>query len=203
MEMDSDASFSCTPDEIVNAAGIATSNLLPEKSKDQYLKEYDLFMKWRTEKHVGNFSERVLLCYLEEKSKQWKPPTLWSTYSKLKATLLINNNVDIRKYSSQVGLLIKKLFIINRSVGHKPNKSRTFSRDEMYKFLHNAPDEHISLLTNKIDDLEMYSRRNCLLVHGVRENPQENIIHVVKDVIDTMNIDDWVFDESKESPKPC
>ncbi|KAB0795003.1 hypothetical protein PPYR_11842 [Photinus pyralis] len=90
-------------------------------SKDQYLKEYDLFMKWRTEKHVGSFSERVLLCYFEEKSKQWKPPTLWSTYSKLKATLLINNN--------------------NKSVGHKPKKSRTFSRDEMYKLLHNAPDE--------------------------------------------------------------
>ncbi|KAB0801653.1 hypothetical protein PPYR_03839, partial [Photinus pyralis] len=54
MEMDSDASFSCTPEEIVNAAGIDTYNLLPEKSKDQYLKEYDLFMKWRTEKHVGS-----------------------------------------------------------------------------------------------------------------------------------------------------
>ncbi|KAB0804532.1 hypothetical protein PPYR_01502 [Photinus pyralis] len=135
MEMDSDASFSCTPEEIVNAAGIATSNLLPEKSKDQYLKEYDLFMKWRTEKHVGSFSERVLLCYFEEKSKQWKPPTLWSTYSKLMATLLIHNNVDIRKYSKLIA------YLKNKSVGHKPKKSRTFSRDEMYKFLHNAPDE--------------------------------------------------------------
>ncbi|KAB0804116.1 hypothetical protein PPYR_01086 [Photinus pyralis] len=135
MKMDSTASFSFTPEEIVNAAGIATSNLLPEKSKDQYLKEYDLFMKWRTEKHVGNFSERVLLCYLEEKSKQWKPPTLWSTYSKLKATLLINNNVDIRKYSKLIA------YLKNKSVRHKPKKSRTFSRDEMHKFLHNAPDE--------------------------------------------------------------
>ncbi|KAB0795993.1 hypothetical protein PPYR_10054 [Photinus pyralis] len=125
MEMDSDASFSCTPEEIVNAAGITTSNRLPEKSKDQYLKEYHLFMKWRTEKHVGSL---VKGCY-------YKPPTLWSTYSKLKATLLINNNVDIRKYSKLIA------YLKNKSVGHKSKKSRTFSRDEMYKFLHNAPDE--------------------------------------------------------------
>ncbi|KAB0803621.1 hypothetical protein PPYR_00591 [Photinus pyralis] len=177
MEMDSDASFSCTPDEIVNAAGIATSNLLPEKSKDQYLKEYDLFMKWRTEKHVGNFSERVLLCYLEEKSKQWKPPTLWSTYSKLKATLLINNNVDIRKYSSQVGLLIKKLFIINRSVGHKPNKSRTFSRDEMYKFLHNAPDEQ-------------YLMHKLALIFGIADALRREELYkiTVEDINDTGHV---------------
>ncbi|KAF2889999.1 hypothetical protein ILUMI_16174, partial [Ignelater luminosus] len=50
---DSDESFSCTPEEIVKAASTATSNLLPEKSKGQYLKEYDLFMKWRAEKQVA------------------------------------------------------------------------------------------------------------------------------------------------------
>ncbi|KAF2891242.1 hypothetical protein ILUMI_14931, partial [Ignelater luminosus] len=53
MESDSDESFSCTPEEIVKAASTATSNLLPEKSRGQYLKEYDLFMKWRAEKQVA------------------------------------------------------------------------------------------------------------------------------------------------------
>ncbi|KAF2898567.1 hypothetical protein ILUMI_07612, partial [Ignelater luminosus] len=76
MESDSDESFLCIPEEIVKAASTATLNLLPEKSKGQYLKEYDLFIKWRVEKQVCSFTERVLLAYFEEKSKQWKSPTL-------------------------------------------------------------------------------------------------------------------------------
>ncbi|KAF2883168.1 hypothetical protein ILUMI_23004 [Ignelater luminosus] len=142
MESDSDESFSCTPEEIVKAASTATSNLLPEKSKGQYLKEYDLFMKWRAEKQVCSFTERVLLAYFEEKSKRWKSPTLWSTYSKLKSTLLINNNVDISKYSKLIA------YLKNKSVGYKPRKSKTFSREEVYKFLEDAPDKHF--LTHKV-----------------------------------------------------
>ncbi|KAF2904231.1 hypothetical protein ILUMI_01943 [Ignelater luminosus] len=136
MESDSDESFSCTPEEIIKAASTATSNLLPEKSRGQYLKEYDLFMKWRAEKQVCSFTERVLLAYFEEKSKQWKSPTLWSTYSKLKSTLSINNNVDISKYSKLIA------YLKNKSVGYKPRKSKTFSREKVYKFLEDAPDKH-------------------------------------------------------------
>ncbi|KAF2898575.1 hypothetical protein ILUMI_07603 [Ignelater luminosus] len=118
MESDSDESFSCAPEEIVKAA------------------KYDLFMKWRAEKQVCSFTERVLLAYFEEKSKQWKSPTFWSTYSKLKSTLLINNNVDISKYSKLIA------YLKNKSVGYKPRKSKTFSREEVYKFLEDAPDKH-------------------------------------------------------------
>ena len=43
--------------------------------------------------------------------------------------------------------------------------------------------ERIDLLEKKSDDSEMYSRRNCLLVHGVEEQEQENTDNIVLNVI--------------------
>lgn len=132
MESDSDAI--CTPEEIIDQANVATQGLLPAKSKEIYIKEYDNFMEWRNKNRVNSFTERVMLAFFEDKSKSFKPSTLWSTYSKLKATLLINNSVDIGKYSKLIAYLKQK------SVGYKPKKSQTFSRDEINKFLMEAPD---------------------------------------------------------------
>ncbi|KAF2903924.1 hypothetical protein ILUMI_02251 [Ignelater luminosus] len=70
MESDSDESFSCTPEEIVKAASTATSNLLPEKSKGQYLKQYDLFMKWRAEKQKNSKENSFDQKWFEEKKKR-------------------------------------------------------------------------------------------------------------------------------------
>ncbi|KAJ8914796.1 hypothetical protein NQ315_014539 [Exocentrus adspersus] len=88
--MDSDMdSINCTPEDIIESAVTATMNLLPAKSKEKYLKEYDSFMEWRIKKGINSFTERVLLAYFEMKSKMWKFSTLWSTYSKLKATIMV------------------------------------------------------------------------------------------------------------------
>ena len=43
--------------------------------------------------------------------------------------------------------------------------------------------ERIDLLEKKSDDSEQYSRRNCLLVHGVEEQEQENTDNIVLNVI--------------------
>ena len=43
--------------------------------------------------------------------------------------------------------------------------------------------ERIDLLEKKSDDSEQYSRRNCLLVHGVEEQEQENTDNIVLSVI--------------------
>ena len=43
--------------------------------------------------------------------------------------------------------------------------------------------ERIDLLEKKSDDSEQYSRRNCLLVHGVEEQEQENTGNIVLNVI--------------------
>lgn len=125
----------CTPEEIVEKANVATLNLLPEKSKENYLKEYDTFMKWRNQNNIHSFTERVLLAFFEEKSRKFKSSTLWSSYSKLKATLIINDNVDINKYAKLIAFLKRK------SVGYIPKKSNTFSREEINKFLLIAPDD--------------------------------------------------------------
>ncbi|KAJ8914397.1 hypothetical protein NQ315_017487 [Exocentrus adspersus] len=65
-------------------------------------------------------NETVLLAYLSEKAKKVKPSTLWSYYSMLKSTLLVNDNCDISKYSKLIALL-KKL-----CDGYKPKKSKIF-----------------------------------------------------------------------------
>ena len=41
----------------------------------------------------------------------------------------------------------------------------------------------IDLLEKKSDDSEQYSRRNCLLVHGVEEKEQENTDNIVLNVM--------------------
>ncbi|KAJ8909421.1 hypothetical protein NQ315_013331 [Exocentrus adspersus] len=123
-------------------------NLLPAKSKEKYLKEYDSFMDWRIKKGINSFTERVLLTYFEMKSKMWKSSTLWSTYSKLKATIMVNNDVDISKYCKLIA------YLKNKSIGHKPSKSKTFSREEIYKFLLQAPDDH-------------YLMHNAALIFGI------------------------------------
>ena len=49
--------------------------------------------------------------------------------------------------------------------------------------------ERIDLLEKKSDNSEQYSRRNCLLVHGVEEQEQENtdniVLNVIKEHLDT------------------
>lgn len=132
-----------TPEEIINQANTATENLLPAKSKEQYIKEYNTFMEWRNKQSAGSFSERVILAYFEEKSKNSKSSTLWSCFSKLKATLLIQQNVDIGKYSKLIAYLKRQ------SVGYRPKKSNIFSREEVYKFLLEAPDDIFLMLKVK------------------------------------------------------
>lgn len=134
-----------TPENIIEKANEITLNLLPQKSKELYLKEYETFKEWRLKNGVQSFSEKVLLVYFDEKSKQFKPSTLWSTYSKLKATLSINQDIDISKYVKLIA------FLKHQSVGYKPKKSRTFSREEITKFILEAPDD--KYLMNKVKDI--------------------------------------------------
>lgn len=124
-----------TPPHIVEAANLATLDLLPVKSKARYEKEYELFMKWRQVKSINSFSESVLLAYLSELAKVHKSSTLWSRYSMLKATLNISNNVDISKYSKL------KPFLKRQTVGYKPKKSQIFTKEQIFNFLSTAPDE--------------------------------------------------------------
>ncbi|KAJ8973347.1 hypothetical protein NQ317_017892 [Molorchus minor] len=61
----------CESEEIVEAANIAISNLLPTKSRSLYDIAYNRFKKWCAEKNVQVYSENVLLAYFSENAKNY------------------------------------------------------------------------------------------------------------------------------------
>ncbi|KAJ8910322.1 hypothetical protein NQ315_012328 [Exocentrus adspersus] len=87
--------------DILKAAQEASSSLLPAKSKEKYQKVYEKFCQWRITKNVQKTDENVILAYFFEKAKALKASSLWSTYSMLKSTLQINENMDISQYKNE------------------------------------------------------------------------------------------------------
>ncbi|KAJ8978555.1 hypothetical protein NQ317_006116 [Molorchus minor] len=88
----------CESEEIVEAANIAISNLLPTMSRSLYDIAYNRFKKWCAEKNVQVYSENVLLAYFSENAKNYKSSTLWAQYSMVKSCLIIYDNIDISKF---------------------------------------------------------------------------------------------------------
>ncbi|KAJ8976682.1 hypothetical protein NQ317_011155 [Molorchus minor] len=94
----------CESEEIVEAANIAISNLLPTKSRSLYDIAYNRFKKWCAEKNVQVYSENVLLAYFSENAKNYKSSTLWAQYSMVKSCLIIYN-IDISKFPKLIAFL--------------------------------------------------------------------------------------------------
>ena len=140
-------------EEILNAANAAFSNLIPEKSKKFYELTYRKFMKWRERKQCRSFNEDVFGAYFGELAKDKKPSTLWAQYSMLRAMLVNKNNIDISKY------LNLRAFLKRKSDGYHPKKSNTFSKEQIIKFINEAPD-HVYLLTKVIQTLWIYISNN-------------------------------------------
>ncbi|XP_057321217.1 uncharacterized protein LOC130671799 [Microplitis mediator] len=130
-----DLTRQCTPPNLVAAAQKATLNLLPKKSKALYNKAYDKFLDWRKLNKTESFSETVILAYLNHLSETLSPSTLWSQFSMIKTTILLNHNVDIKNYGKVTA------FLKNKSIGYKPKKAKTLTSNEVEKFLNEAPDE--------------------------------------------------------------
>ncbi|KAJ8966414.1 hypothetical protein NQ317_004355 [Molorchus minor] len=95
----------CESEEIVEAANIAISNLLPTKSRSLYDIAYNRFKKWCAEKNVQVYSENVLLAYFSENAKNYKSSTLWAQYSMVKSCLIIYDNIDISKFPKLIAFL--------------------------------------------------------------------------------------------------
>lgn len=127
-------------EQIEESAASATLSLLPEKSRKMYYKTYNNFKRWCESKNVINFNENVVLAYFNDEFKSYKPSTLWSYYSMLKSTILVEKDVDISKFSKVIAYLKRK------NAGFKPKKSKILSREQIDKFLLEAPDE-LYLLT--------------------------------------------------------
>lgn len=135
----SEDELALTPPEIMEAANITSLNLIPEISKKKYEATYKQFMEWRIEKKSNSCSENVLLAYFGELTNKYKASTLWSTYSMLRTTLNINNNVNIGNYAKL------RAFLKRKSHGYRPRKSKIFTSEEINRFITEAPDNQYLL----------------------------------------------------------
>ncbi|XP_014219502.1 uncharacterized protein LOC106647566 [Copidosoma floridanum] len=109
------------------------NGLLPQKSRALYEKAHAQYMDWKT-KNEASFDKSSFLVYFEELSKKFKPPSLWSHWARLKATLNIKNNIKIEKY------LLLKTILKNKSKGYKPKKSLILTWPQITEFLNSAED---------------------------------------------------------------
>lgn len=118
----------------------ATLNSLPEKSRKQYEKVYNRFMDWCEKNEVKAFTESGLLAYFNEKSKDLKSSSLWAEYSMMKATLAIRHDIDIKQFSKVTA------FLKSKAVGYRPKLSKAFTREEIYKFIREAPNSQYLMM---------------------------------------------------------
>ena len=86
------------PDDVRDEATEAERDLLPEKSKPLYKKEYEKFCDWRRQRNARGVCEEIILAYIREKSVKLKSSTVWSHHSMLKSTLLLYEKVDIGRF---------------------------------------------------------------------------------------------------------
>jgi hypothetical protein len=128
-----------TPPEVTERANAAIATIIPGKSKIQNERAYIQFREWCTTKNVVRISEKVLLAYLDEKSAKLKPPTLWSTFSMLKAMLNVKENIDVRKVPT-------KLSKTNQLV-IQGKKSKILTQEDISKFIEAADEKN---LLNKV-----------------------------------------------------
>lgn len=131
----SDMDIDLTPDEIKEQAKAVVNNLLPQCSKERYLKAYNVFMNWRSAKNVKSLSESVFLAYFHELSKTLQPSTLWSNYSMLRSTINTKHNVNLKTFTNLTAYLKRN------SENFRSKKSKIFTAQEVGRFLNEAPDE--------------------------------------------------------------
>lgn len=137
--LDGDNDDDFIPQDVLDDAREATTLLIPEKSRKVYDRTYHSFKKILEEKRIKKISENVLLGYfnkLKRPPHAMVPGSLWSTYSMLKKTLNVYDNINIEKFS-RLSLFLSG----NERVStHKKKKAHVFTEDEIAKFLQEAPD---------------------------------------------------------------
>lgn len=97
-------------------------------------------MEWCAQRNYTEYTEPVVMEYFVEKSTSFKSSTLWSIFSMLRATMVIKTKINIIKY--------KKLmqFLKSNAAGFKSEKSKTFTREEVVRYLMEAPDDKFLMM---------------------------------------------------------
>lgn len=123
------------PDDLEDAWQEGCSAIIPEKSKVRYERTYKFFKEWREAKKIA-VNEKSLLAYFVARSGHLKAPgSLWAEYSMLKSTIFLYDAIDISKFATLIAYLKRK------NIGYRPKKAKIFTKEDMEKFLNEAPDE--------------------------------------------------------------
>lgn len=157
-EADCSSLSKCIPKDVLTAAEEARNSLIPEKSRNRYDSEYNSFNQWREKKAIRKMlNETVVLAYMSELAKIFKPSSLWTKFSMLKKSLLVNDNVDISTFGKVMA------FMKNKNINYLPKKSKTLTVEECRKFLAEAPDDLLLCKTVLVFGLYGACRRDELL----------------------------------------
>jgi integrase len=133
MESANESSEELTPEELKQVAVQALGDLIPRKSKEQYVKAELRFKQWLTSKNTNKISETTLLAYFKEMLAVKAPTSMWSEYSLLKKMLRVNHKIDISQFTS-ISELLKQ-----ESRTHTKKKAATFTRGQVEQYLSSAP----------------------------------------------------------------
>lgn len=121
-------------EEIDDDETTSNSGGLPVVSKRKYFTAYNDFRNWQNKKLFDGISEPMLIDYFTELSTARKPTSLWVYYSMLKRMIKIKLDVDISSFHQL------NQFLKTKSSGYVPNSSTSFTKDQISKFIHEAPD---------------------------------------------------------------
>lgn len=134
----------CTPPDLREAANVVREQRLPEKSRDDYLKAYDDFLKWHKMKHVpdGYVTSNVVMAYFKDLSEAYAPSTMASRLSMLKATLMLKNQM-----AASIDWEPLEKWVYTKRDKWDAKKSAIFTRAQVDAFI-SLQDEH--LLMKKI-----------------------------------------------------
>lgn len=76
----------------------------------------------------------IIVCLFQ--SEKYSPNTLWPKYSMLKTMLTLKNRNLPAKYFDMVESVIK-----NKNKGYQAKKSKVLTREELIRFMSEAPDD--------------------------------------------------------------
>lgn len=102
----------------------------PEQPLHTYKTPYENFMNWQRINNIDSLTEDVILLYFQDLSKRCEPSTLWKEFFVLKSTIIVNNELDIGKYSKLMEYL-----------QGNDERSKLFTWDEVNKFVLEAQDD--------------------------------------------------------------
>lgn len=124
-----------TPPELRLIADSVKHQAVPAKSKEIYMRTYLRFREYLKEHNTDIISENTVLAYMKHLLETKSVTSCWTDYSCLKKMIRVNDGVDISKWPMITEVLKQK------SATHKKKKAKVFQREEIAKFLKEAPDE--------------------------------------------------------------